>query len=136
MHQIHPDEGLNWQNLAIAAASLKYRLFTNNLTLGPGTVYSDFTEASGGGGYAPITLDESDFGVASLAAHIGTILGADVTFAVSSGTQSIYGYYVTDLSNTKVIACGKFSDAPRTLDASNPIVIPAKWALASRYIAA
>lgn len=133
MHQIHPDQGLVHQCIAVAQQFLKYRLFTNNLTLSQATVYSDFVEASGGGGYAAVTYDEGDFTLDSVAAHIATITAADVVFSVSSGSQSIYGYYVTDSANTKVLACGKFSDAPRTLDASNPISIPAKWALQGRY---
>lgn len=136
MKQIHPDEGMSHLLLSLAAASLVFRLFTSDTAMSPSRVNSDFTEATGGTGYAPVTYDESDFSIASLASHIGTIIAADITFAVSSGSQTIYGYYVTNLDNSVVVACGRFSDAPRTLDASNPIVIPAKLALQSRYIAA
>lgn len=133
MHQIHPDEGLTELLKRIAEGFLKYRLFTNNITPGPASVFADFNEVTGGTGYAAQTYDEADFTAEGVAGHIGSITATDVVFSVASSSYSVYGYYVTDSANTKVLAAGRFSDAPRTLDSTNPISIPAKLAINARY---
>lgn len=135
MHQLHPDSSLLELCRRIAVDGLVFKLYTNNVTPDLSTVVGSFTEMSGGTGYAAVTIDDDAFGAGVVTAHLGIKSGDDIVFAVSSGSTSIYGYYVTNVAGSILLACGRFSDAPKTLDSSNPIAVTPKVAFSSRFAA-
>lgn len=133
MHQVHPNVSLLELLNRFVAADVKIRLYTSDTTPGPASVLSDFTEMGSGTGYATVTVAHGDFTAAGVSGGIATLAAPDVTFSVSSGTSSIYGYYITDTAGMALLAAGRFSGAPLTLDASNPISVTPKFATSSRF---
>lgn len=133
MHQVHPDVSLLNLLARFVAADVKIHLFASNTTPGPASVLGDFTEVGSGTGYAPVTVAHGDFTASGVSGGIATLTAPDVTFAVTSGLLVVYGYYVTDTGTTVLLAAGRFSGAPLTLDPSNPIAVTPKFATSSRF---
>lgn len=128
MTTVYPDGSLVGILLRIVNAGVggvTFRLYTNDVTPGSATVLGDFTEAAFTG-YAAQTLDETDFVITSVSGGIGSIVANIINFLNSSGgTQQIYGYYVTDSGNTKLISATRFDSAPVNLaNGSSQPVLP------------
>lgn len=134
MHQIHPDASLVGLMKRMVAAGVKVKLFVNNHNPSETTVLGDLTEYSMGGGYAAVSLDDSDFTASGVAFHIGTIAAPDAVFSVGGGTDSIYGYFITNSSGSALLAVARFSDAPRTLAVGSPVSVAPKLAMSSRFL--
>jgi len=115
MLQVYPNEGLVEQLTRIANGELVFRLFKNDVTPDRDSELADFEEADWTN-YAAITVDETDFALTGVTADTGYIVGAlPVGFINTSGApQDAYGYYVTDVANTIVLAAARFDNAPVT----------------------
>ncbi len=109
----------------IVAAATKIKLFKNNVTPSASTVVGDLTEAD----YAGYTYESLTWGSATQVSAKGTAVADDVAFEASSGSQTIYGYWVTKTDNT-LLWVERFATA-KTIDSSNPITISAKFTLSS-----
>lgn len=95
-----------------------YRLYTNNITPGTGTVLTDFVEASFTG-YAAVQGGTITWPAATLNGHIAQSTGSNIVFNNSSGAAvNVYGVYVTDGA-----VATKLYFAERDLNA--PVSIPA-----------
>ncbi len=102
------DEGIEiimgtFFNNSPSAQDLKLKLFVNNYTPVRGMTMASFTEASGGG-YAEKTLSNGSWTIeaniprdAKYANQTWTFIGA------IDGGATIYGYYITNNSENKVI---------------------------------
>lgn len=112
MDQIYPDQGLITILQRIVADDFHFHLFVNNITPDRTTVLFDLTEAAWSG-YVPITVLRTDFVMYGLAAHIGSAQAPPIAFNNNTGTsQSAYGYYITDVSNSVLLAVARFDSAP------------------------
>lgn len=133
MRLIFPDEGLVEQLKRIVNDGVTYHLFTNDVTPDRDTELAGLTEAAWSG-YAAASLDETDFPTESVAGHNGSILGPAVAFLNSSGSPvDAYGYYVTDVANSMLLAAARFDDAPISkADAESFLVVPT-WGDFSRF---
>jgi hypothetical protein len=79
-----------------------FRLYTNNVTPGTGTVLADLTEATWGG-YAAVDGSTVTWATPSLAGHVAQTNGSNIVFNNTSGSsQNVYGVYVTNPANTKL----------------------------------
>jgi hypothetical protein len=79
-----------------------FRLYTNNVTPGTGTVFADFTEATFAG-YAAVGGGTVTWSAAALVGHLATTTGSAIIFNnTSGGAVNVYGVYVTDAGNTKL----------------------------------
>lgn len=86
------------------------RLYTNNHTPDEADVKSTYTESTALG-YAAITLVGATWTVAT-AAGVTTATYPQQTFSYTAGEPSVYGYYVTDLSNSVLLWVEAFTDGP------------------------
>jgi hypothetical protein len=107
-----PDQG---ENMALemlvnktAPQNLVLRLYTSNTTPGESDVEGTYTECAMSG-YSAITLTGSSWGTAAG----GSIAYAQQTFTFS-GSGTIYGYYVTQVTSGKLLFSERFSDGPYT----------------------
>ena len=107
----------------IADEPFLLHLYSNNYDPVKDSVLGDFMEASFSG-YDTIQLDRDTWTYpVEIAGIANTTYG--VTFLqwlATSGTQDIYGYYVTDLAETICIWAEKLA-TPVTVSASVPVVL-------------
>lgn len=97
---------------SMVGSSVNYHLYTNNVTPTLATVLGDFTEAAWAG-YAEINVPVADFTLTGVSAHIGSITALPIAFL--NGTVSpvtVYGYYITDSTDTFLVGCARFDGAP------------------------
>lgn len=135
MRQIYPDNGLVQQLLRIAAGQLVFRLFNNPATIDPDLGLGGLTEATFTG-YAPVTLDDTDFTTVGVTAHVGFILAPPISFLNSSGGSiSCYGYYVTDVGPTQLLAVALFDGAPIIKNDGESFIVVPTWANFSQFVA-
>lgn len=109
MNLVHPDATLVNLLKLIATPTLRYRIFVRNVTIDRATVLADF-----GIGFerGPIDVNVADFTLSGVASHKGTIIAPPVAIVDTSGIpETLYGYYVTDVAGTMLLACAKF-DTP------------------------
>lgn len=97
----------------VAPAALHLHLFKSNTTVDTDTVLGDLTEADFAG-YAVQTL--SFPGGSFVASHIATNQADPATFTISAGTQNIYGWYLTDDTDTILITSQRDPAAPVLMD--------------------
>lgn len=96
-------------------------LYTNDYTPNKVSVLADFDECTIGS-YAPISLTNADWNAPTTVGGVaqstwGTGL---TTFEVSSGTEPIFGYFITDDAGTVVVWAQRFDDM-QTLSVSTPV---------------
>jgi len=112
MNQIYPDVGLIPLLRRIVTPDLVYHLYVNNFTPDRDTELADLTEMSASG-YSEITVDDSDFTLEGVAAHVGSLLASPIAFVnASGGALDAYGYFVTNAAGTELLACARFDSAP------------------------
>lgn len=127
MDLLFPDDGLVYQLSQILQTNVTYRLFTNAITPTLSTVWANMTEAAWSG-YAAQTQSWSDFTINGVAAHNGFALASPISFDNTSGsTQQAYGYYVTDPSNTKLLAVALFDGAPISIPTGTSYNVVPTW---------
>jgi hypothetical protein len=124
MDQIYPDQGLVRLLERMTAADLVYRLFTNDVDPDQDTELGDLTEQVGDG-YAAVTVEAADWTLGSVTAHIGTLIAGPISFTPTGSAWTIYGYYVTDVAGTELLAVGRFDGAPITQAVDDPLLITA-----------
>jgi hypothetical protein len=125
MDLLFPDDGLVYQLQKILATTVKYRLFTNNVTPTLAFTVASLTEAAWAG-YAAVSQDISNYTVIGVSGHNGYALAAPVAFSNTSGAPvTPYGYFVTDNGGTKLLAVARFDAAPVTIpDGQSYNVVP------------
>lgn len=112
MNQIYPDAGLIPILRRIVTPSVVYHLYTNNVTPDRDTVLGDLTEMTAAG-YVEITVDDSDFSLDGVAAHVGSLLAAPIAFEnTSGGALDAYGYFATNAAGDELLAVARFDAAP------------------------
>ena len=127
MDLLFPDEGLVYQLSQILQTNVTYRLFTNNIVPTLSTVKASLTEAAWGG-YAPVTQDWTAFTINGVAAHNGFGIAPPIAFPNTSGsTQQAYGYYVTDPTNTMLLAVALFDGAPVSIPTGTSYNVVPTW---------
>jgi hypothetical protein len=96
-------------------AGFNMHLYTNNLTPTTSTVLADFTEATFTG-YTSVAVSVVTgplvFG------HYASVIFSPAGFTISAGTQNIYGWYLTDDTDTILIASQRDPAAPVLMDAA------------------
>jgi hypothetical protein len=125
MDVIFPDNGLVFQLEQILTATVKYRLFTNNITPSLSDVVSTYTEAAWTG-YAAVSQTWTNFTLNGVSGHNGFAIAAPITFSNSSGaTVTPYGYFVTDSTGTILLAAARFDNPPVSiLNGGSALVVP------------
>lgn len=87
-------------------SSVTYRLFTNNITVSESTTLVSFTELSGSL-YTPLAVANTDWTVATSS---GTTSATRAMYAWAiSGSCTVYGYFVTNSSNTTLYWAENFA---------------------------
>ena len=114
MTQIYPDAALITLLQRIVTPSVTVRLFVNNVTPDRSLTLGGLTEA-GWTGYAAQNVLAAAFTLTGVAGHVGGITAAAVSFSnTSGGSQSAYGYFVTDASGSFLLWAARFDGAPIT----------------------
>jgi hypothetical protein len=100
----------------------KLRLFANNVAVSPINIPSDFLELSATG-YAAVALTPGNWTNAlGTNAYTGTYL--TVTFSMTAGLgQTVYGYYVTDETDSTVMFAGSFAQPFAIPDAGGQVAV-------------
>ena len=116
MALIVPNEGeillLQYMINMTAAEDQVLRLYTNDPTLGETTVRGDLTDSTEAG-YSPITLTAAGWTTTQVSG-ITTGVYDEVTFTYTT-SASVYGYFVTDMSQNDILWVERFSGAPFNL---------------------
>jgi len=103
--------------LGIAASKFatgNLHLFSNNITVSDSTLLSAFTEAAFPG-YAAIAIGSGDWNAVTVATHVAnTTPTAAFSFVCTGGgpSESEYGWYWTDSTDTYLLACCNFASGP------------------------
>lgn len=136
MKAVYPDESFALWLTRMLAGGFTYHLFTNNVTPDRDTVAADLTEAAWTG-YVDIDVDDTDFGMPSVAGHIGAAVAPDIAFVnASGGSQSAYGYYVTAQGDTEILLAVRFDSAPVAQDDGDSWLVTPRVGSASKEITA
>jgi hypothetical protein len=135
LHQIYPngngtssgDNGLIGILQRFATAGFHFHLYSNNATINQSTALASLTEQAAAG-YALAAVASGAFTLVGVTANNGSIMAAPVSFGTntSGGSVNSYGYYVTDTSNTVLLAVAEFDSAPiATANGGTfPVVVP------------
>lgn len=128
MDLLFPDAGLVFQLEQILNATVKYRLFTNNVTPTLADTVATYTEAAWAGYGGPISQTFSNFTLNGVTGHNGYALAPPISFGNSSGSsQAAYGYYVTDTGGTILLAAARFDSPPVTVPNGGALVVVPTW---------
>jgi len=113
-----------------AAGNTKLKLYTNNYTPAHDDVVGDFTEFGAVQGYAEKTLAPASWNAAAAGTGTGssdsnkasiTYPQQTWTFDGTGGDVTVYGYYITNDAEDKVIVAEKFATA-QTVSASGDVI--------------
>ncbi len=94
-------------------SAMKCRLFQNNHTPSTSDALSNYTESSFAG-YSAVSL--SGWSAVTVSAHVASTTAAVATFTLTSGSQSVYGAYLTDSGGTHLYAAQIDPNAPVNLN--------------------
>lgn len=115
-----------------AAGNMKLKLFTNNYTPIDTSVIGDFTEMGAVQGYTEKTLTMATWGAAAAGAGTGTLTAAKASIAYpqqtftadgTGGSQTVYGYVITNNAGTIAIAAERFASAKVYVNVGDAIKI-------------
>ena len=97
-----------------AGQNLVLRLFQSNTTPAETDTEATYTEANFTG-YAAVTLTAANWSFA--AGEPSTLSYAQQTFTSTAGSQnqSVYGYYLTQVTSGKLVYSERFTDGPYTI---------------------
>lgn len=116
MLQVYPDEGLILMLRRIANNKdngLLWALFTNDVDPDPANERSDFTIA---GDWGQRTLDDDDFVLEQVVAHVGTIQGNTIFLTNDTGGNvTVYGFIVVEPTSNTLLMVNRFVDGPITV---------------------
>lgn len=99
----------------VSASNVGLHLYGNNHTPSPSDTLSNYTELVANG-YAAVYLTGADWVIATTSG-VTTATYPIQTFTMTIAC-SVYGYYVTDLSNMNLLWAEEFANAPISLSAS------------------
>lgn len=134
MNVIHPDASLVKLLQRIASGDVRYRLYDNDITPGPGSVLADFNEWSHADGYgSSILVAASDFTLSGVSGHIGFLTAGDISWTFTGGPNNCYGFFVTDSTGADLLAAARFDSAPIVVNAGTVITVSPKFANASKF---
>lgn len=94
-------------------SNAKVRLYSNNHTPTDSDTIANYTEATFTG-YAAINMPA--FPASTVTGHVASSTAASITFTLTSGSQAIYGVYITDNAGTNLLAAIEDPNAPVTLN--------------------
>jgi len=116
------------------SANWRLRLYVNDETIGADTVLADLDEASFDG-YAPFELPRSDWSDPVQVSGRATVQWEPgvLWFECVTGSEDIYGWFVTDADDTVILFGDRLPGAPVTCDPSNPIPLTPVLRLTSEY---
>jgi hypothetical protein len=134
MNQLYPDQGLIRLLTRLVGTDLSFRLFNNNVTPDLSTTFASLVEETTGG-YSPITVHVGDFTLSGVTSHVGTIIAPPISWVPSGATWNTYGYFVTDVSASILLAVARFDSAPITTTSGNPLLVTPKFSDFSRFAA-
>ncbi len=121
MDLIFPDNGgVYWLQYGVSNG-VKYHLRTNSFVIGLTDTISDYDECSLPG-YAAITVTAGDFTLTGVTEHLATVQAAPISFTCTSESVTVYGYYITDTSDTYLLGSATF-DTSQTLSEGSPIYV-------------
>lgn len=113
-----------------AAAQIKLKLFTNNFTPAHDSTLASFVEMGAVQGYVKKTLAMATWNAAVAGTGVGTALAnkASITYPTQTwtadgtgGAQTVYGYFVTNDAETKVLWAEKFV-TPATMSTAGDLI--------------
>lgn len=96
-------------------AGIKLRLFSNNHVPSNADTIASYTEATFAG-YLAISL--ADPGASTVTGHVASATFAAATFTCTSGSQNVYGWYLTDTAGTKLYYAQADPAAPVTVSSA------------------
>lgn len=109
----------------------KVRLYSNNRTPSDSDVIGDYTEATFSG-YSAVTLPAVPN--STVTAHVASASPSTVTFTLTSGSQNIYGVYLTDSGNTNLLGAVRDPNAPVAMNTTvNTYQVTLTFSLASAF---
>jgi hypothetical protein len=115
MNVVFPDAGLIPILVKIVGSGLIYNLFINDINPGVESVLVDFQIANWSG-YASVTVPAAAWSLQVVEGDVGKFQADPILFFnTSPGDRVTYGYYVTDSSNTDIVAAARFDLAPVTI---------------------
>lgn len=103
-----------------AGSNLILKAFTSNTTISEATVLSDLTEATN---YTSATLTGSNFSV-TYGTGKATALYGVTTSLPFTGSNSVYGIFITNAAGTILIAAGRYL-TPKSVESGDSITIDA-----------
>jgi hypothetical protein len=137
MHQIYPDgNGLSTGDNGLIGilqrflvGDLHFHLFTSPTSPVDETILlAGLTEVTAAG-YTLQTVLATAFTLVGLASHNGSVMAAPIGFGTntSGAPVSVYGYYVTDTTDSVLLAISNFDSAPIVVPNGGawPVVTPA-----------
>jgi hypothetical protein len=101
-----------------ALATAKLRLFQHGPSVTNATALGSLTEATFAG-YTSVTL--SGWSAAAASSHVASSTASPVTFTLTSGSQSIGGWYITDSGNTVLLVGGNDINDPISLNTTTNV---------------
>jgi hypothetical protein len=113
-----------------AAAALKLKLYTNNITPGQTDTVATYTEMGAVQGYAAKSLATASWAAGVAGTGTGTSLSnkASISYAQQTftadgtgGAQTVYGYFITDNAGATLICAEKFG-SPQTYSTSGDTI--------------
>lgn len=113
-----------------AAATLKLKLFTNNVTPGHADTVATYTEMGAVQGYTSKSLTTGGWNAGAAGTGTGTSLSnkASITYPQqqwtadgTGGAQTVYGYFITDSAGTTLVGAEKFA-APVTFSTAGDVI--------------
>jgi hypothetical protein len=125
---LFPDQGLVYQLQQILTPTVHYHLYTAPTTLPTlSWLVATLTEAAFTG-YAAISQAWANFILNGVQAHSGFAIASPITFTNSSGSPvNVYGYYVTDSTDTILLAIAQFDNAPIAIPAGQTLTVIPVW---------
>lgn len=108
---------------AVEIGPFTLRLFRTAVTIGDGTVRADMVEANYDG-YLPVVMERADWSAAIVSSDTAqSSWGAGLlTFFTDSGTQDVYGWFVTD-QDDNFLLWGENFPLPITVSTSVPVTL-------------
>jgi len=96
----------------VSGGDVTLHLYGDNITPTETDTVSSYTELTGGNGYSKKVLD----GTWTISGDPTGASYPEYEFSFNSGTgETVYGYFVTDSTDTVLLWAERFSDAPYTI---------------------
>ena len=122
MSLVVPNQGEQLMLQLVLNQTLKLKLFKNNVTPGETDTEATYTEATFTG-YAEKSLTYGHWGFTPGGPTVGLYDTAqDFTSSADQTAEPIYGYYVVQASDGKLLWAERFSDAPNNVTNNGDII--------------